>query len=351
MDLIRERLANQFLTGESVASPVEVVRRLGAVQSQDYPNAKWALGIRTQSATDADVEAAISRGEILRTHIMRPTWHFVLPEDIRWMMALTGPRIAAAMASYNKRLGLTPAVLKRTNRAIEKMLRDGQCLTRREMLPLFTKARIGPLTTQSLAHVVMQAEVDAVICSGPCRGKQFTYALFDARVPPHDAIDRDEALSRLAERYYATRGPATTHDFAWWSGLTVSDARRAVDIRGKALTSVNVDGNTMWMVERSSPARPAGPSAHLLPNYDEYFIGYRDRSAIGRRLKGSKLVEGGDGSITHVTLVNGELVGGWKRVSSDRVIKPVLTMLTRLSATERGLVERAASRFEAFVRS
>src|SRR3982751_3065972 len=130
MDLIRERLANQFLTGPRLSGPVEVVRRQGAVQAQDYVGAKWAVGMRTMNATHADVENAIARGEILRTHILRPTWHFVLPEDIRWMLALTGPRISQAMASYNKKMGLTPAVLRRSNDVIAKALRDGECLTR-----------------------------------------------------------------------------------------------------------------------------------------------------------------------------------------------------------------------------
>jgi hypothetical protein len=347
MNIVRERLANQFLTGSPLAGPVEVVRALGAVQAQDYSGAKWAVGMRTRAATDADVEGAVARGEILRTHVLRPTWHFVLPEDIRWMLALTGPRISQALSSYNRKLGLTPAVFRKSHAAIEKALREGKHLLRSELRPLVEKARGVPTNGQVIGHMMLQAEIDGLICSGACRGKQFTYALLDERVPAASAIDRDEALSRLAERYFATRGPASASDFAWWSGLTVGDAKRAIEIRGSKLTPVTVGETRMWMVERSKPAPSPTGSAHLLPNYDEYFIGYRDRSAIGRRLRGVELVTGGDSRITHVVIVNGELVGGWRR-SPDG--KPMISISpkARLTSDERILIDEQRARFERF---
>ena len=348
MDVIRERLANQFLIGKPLASPVDVVRALGAVQAQDYSGAKWAVGMRTRGAIDADVEEAVARGEILRTHVLRPTWHFVLPEDIRWMLALTGPRISQAMSSYNRKLGLTPAVFRKSHTAIEKALRDGKHLTRSELRPLVEKARRGPTNSQIIGHMMMQAEIDGVICSGACRGKQFTYALLDERVPATPAIDRDDALSRLAERYFATRGPASVHDFAWWSGLAVADAKRAVEIRGKTLTPVAVGDAKLWMVERSSPPPSQAGSAHLLPNYDEAFIGYRDRSAMGQRLRGADLVTGGDGSITHVVIVNGQLVGGWKRTPEGKA-KISVSAKARLTPSERALIDQQRIRFERFL--
>src|SRR4051812_26137343 len=225
VDVIRERLANQFLTGPGLEGPVDVVRGLGAVQAQDYSGAKWAVGQRTQSATEADVEGALARGAILRTHVLRPTWHFVLPEDIRWMLELTGPRVSAGMRSPN--LGLTSEIFRRSHAVIEKALAVGTHLTRQELAALLSRARIDT-SEQRLVRLMMQAEVDGVICSGARRGKQFTYALLDARAPSVPRIDRDEALSRLATIYFTTRGPASAHDFSWWSGLTVGDAKREI---------------------------------------------------------------------------------------------------------------------------
>lgn len=344
--IIQERLANQFLTGPRLGSPVEVVRRQGAVQAQDYIGAKWAIGMRTTGATHADVENAVAKGEILRTHVLRPTWHFVLPEDIRWMLALTGPRISQAMASYNRKMGLTPAVLRRTNAVIEKALRDGACLTRAELGEILRRERVRETTGTRLGHMMMQAEVDAIVCSGPCRGKQFTYGLLDLRAPSAAPIDRDEALVRLTARYFGSHGPATIHDFSWWSGLSVGDARRGVEIAGKSLTPVA--GTALWFVERDVAAPPPEGTAHLLSNYDEYFIGHRDRSAIGKRAKNIDAVTGGDARISHVAFVNGELVGGWKRSVVDDTLRAIVTPFVKLARKERELLDGEAQRFAAF---
>jgi hypothetical protein len=161
-------------------------------------------------------------------------------------------------------------------------------------------------------------------------------------------IDRDEALSRLAERYFATRAPATVHDFAWWSGLSVADAKRAVEIRGSRLESLTVGDSKMWMTARSREAPTADGTAHLLSNYDEYFIGHRDRSAIGRRLKGVHLVTGGDASISHVAIVAGELVGGWKRVAGAAGFTAAVKLSVRVSPAERKCLDVARARFDAF---
>jgi hypothetical protein len=348
IDVVRERLANQFLTGPRLSGPVEVVRRQGAVQAQDYTGAKWAVGMRTVSSTHADVEQAVASGEILRTHVLRPTWHFVLPEDIRWMLALTGPRISQAMSSYNRKMGLTPAVFRRSNKVIETALRDGAHLTRTELGEILRRNRVRETTGTRLAHMMMQAELEAIVCSGACRGKQFTYALLDRCAPAAAPIDRDDALSRLADRYFTSHGPATAHDFSWWSGLTVGDARRAIAVLGPRLTEVEAGGQSMWMVPREPPAPPASGTAHLLSNYDEYFIGHRDRSAIGRRAKNIDAVSGGDARISHVAFVNGELVGEWRRTVTPTGLEATLKPFVRLSRDERALLERERARFAAF---
>src|SRR5688572_11567454 len=222
------RLANQHLI-TPLATPLEVVRTLGAVQSQDYIGGKWGIGQRTSAATDGDIEHELTAGTIVRTHVLRPTWHFVAAEDIRWMLALTAPRVRAILASYDKKLGIDAKVLARTEKSFSKALAKGNHLTRSELRQVVGQARTGADGTQHLAHIVMHAELNGLVCNGLRRGKQSTYALLDERLPAVKPLAREDALKELARRYFLTRGPATVHDFSWWSGLTVADARRGLE--------------------------------------------------------------------------------------------------------------------------
>src|SRR5687768_5888179 len=204
MDIARRRLAAQHLVKPVVTSPAEIVRQLGAVQAQDYGGAKWALGMRTQGASDGSIERAFTDGSIVRTHVLRPTWHFVTPADIRWMLALTGPRVKATMAYYDRKLELDDALFRRSTAAIVHALRDGKQLTRAEIAQALRQSGVDVGESQRLGQILLRAELDGVICSGPRRGKQFTYALLDERVPPEAPMGRDEALLELAIRYFAT---------------------------------------------------------------------------------------------------------------------------------------------------
>jgi hypothetical protein len=349
-DIARRRLVNQHLTAPTLATPAEVVRQLGAVQAQDYAGAKWALGMRARGVDDAAVERAVSDGSIIRTHVLRPTWHFVAPTDIRWMLALTAPRVSAAMAHYNRKLELDAAVFRRSNAALTRALRDGKQLTRTELAAVLRRARINVDGTQRLGHLMMQAELDGLICSGARRGKQFTYALLEERVPPAAPLDRDEALLELTKRYFATRSPATPHDFAWWSGLTVADATRGIDMAGSALEREVIGDRVYWVDPSATSRSKAPPTVHLLPNYDEFFIGFKDRSAIGKRLKSSDLVTGGDALTAHAIVVDGQLVGGWKRTLTKKAIVVELNLLTRLTESEGRAVSGAADAYGDFLK-
>src|SRR5688572_7980251 len=349
LEIVKQRLAGQHLLAPTLADPVGVVHRLGAVQAQDYGGAKWGLGLRTKGATDATIERSLTEGTILRTHVLRPTWHFVTPADIRWMLALTGPRVKAAMASYDRKLELDETVFRRSNAALLRALRDRTYLTRAEIAQALRRVGIDVTGTQRLAHVLLHAELDGIICSGPRRGKQFTYALLDERAPPTPLKGRDEALLDLTVRYFTTRGPATLNDFAWWSGLTVADARRGTDIAGAALERADLEGRSYWSDPVLDVPRKGSPKAFLLPNYDELFIGLRDRTAFAQRLKSAELITGGDALISYVVAIDGQLVGGWKRtVTRDAVILE-LRLLTRLSSKERRALQLAAERHGAFV--
>jgi hypothetical protein len=347
VDVVRERLANQFLTTPGFDAASDVVRALGAVQAQDYAGAKWALSQRARDATDARIERELTEGRILRTHVLRPTWHFVAPEDIRWMLALTGPRVMAAMASYNRKLELTPAIFRRSHATLTKALRDGKQRTRTELRAFLERARLGEVSGQRLGHLMMQAELDAVVCSGATRGKQFTYALLDERVPVTAPRDRDDALLALTLRYFRTRGPATVRDFSWWSGLTMSDCKRGTEVAGDQLERIVLNDQTYWFIPRERPAPPASRTAHLLPNYDEYFIGFKDRSSIAGRIADPK--SAGEAIFAHIVFVDGHIVGGWKRAFHKETAIVHLNLVTRLSKAEQQRVSAAAKKFGAFL--
>lgn len=349
MDIARRRLLAQHLVTPVLATPADVVRTLGAIQAQDYAGARWGLGMRMRDATDAAIDRAFDEGTILRTHVLRPTWHFVAPADIRWLLALTGPRVKQAMMHYDRRLELDEPLYRRSRNVIVRALRDRNHLTRTELRREIERARIEIPGTQRLAHVIVRHELDAVICSGPRRGKQFTYALLDERVPAAPSVTRDEALLELTTRYFTTRGPATANDFSWWSGLTVADAKRGIEMAGKAFEREVIDGRTYWSVGGKSRRRIRTPLAHLLPNYDEYFIGFRDRSAIAGRVGSRDLVKGGTVLTPHVAIIDGQLVGSWKRTIAQSEVVIDLRLVAKVSVSERNALERASRNYAQFL--
>jgi hypothetical protein len=346
-ELLARRMAGVLLTGSRPRTAAAVVESLGAVQSQDYLGAKWALAQRTSGLRDTDVEHELTSGTILRTHVLRPTWHFIRPADIRWMLALTAPRVRASMAFRDRWLELDEKIFRRGNAAIAKALSGGKTLTRPELGKVLERARVKVASGQHLGHIVMRAELDAIVCSGPRRGHQATYALLDERVPAMPSMSRDEALLELARRYFETRGPATLRDFAWWSGLTVSDAKRGVEMADKELACATFDDNAHWFVERS--LERASASAQLLPNYDEYFIAYKDRTAVGQRLGNIAALTGGDARITHVVFVNGELVGRWRRTTRNKAVVVELMLEAKVTPAERGRIRAATDALREFL--
>src|SRR5438034_1155848 len=244
LNIAHQRLHNQFITQQTFEKAGDVLRWLGAVQAQDYAAAKWALGLRTQNSTDNLIEQAFTDGTILRTHVMRPTWHFVLPADIRWMLALTAPRVLSTIAYYDRTLELDDAVFTQSNAVLAKALQGGKQLTRTELVSVLQQAGIATDNLQRIGHILMHAELDGIICSGARRSKQFTYALLDERAPQAGTLDCEEALAEFARRYFTSHGPATLQDFVWWSGLTVDDARACLEMVTSQLMHEVVDGQT-----------------------------------------------------------------------------------------------------------
>jgi len=346
------RLRRQFLVGESPhRNAADVVRALCAVQSQDFAGAKWAVAMRSDGLDEAAIDAAFDRGDIVRTHVLRPTWHFVAPEDLPWMQALTGHRVARIMASYNGRLGLTPAVLRKSLDVIGNSLAEQGPLTRAQLRAELERAGINTEGTQRLAHLAMQAEVEALVCSGPQRGKQSTYALVGERVKKSRLLKGDEALHELTVRYFASRAPATAHDFSWWSGLTVAECTRGIVMTGRQLQQITLNEKRYFVPPDFELPSRVSAAAHLLPNYDEYFIGFKDRSAIGQRLGHSVLVTGGNALIAHVVAIDGQLVGGWRRGFEKGKTVLRFELMIKLNRKEYSSLKRAVERFAEYTRS
>jgi winged helix DNA-binding protein len=347
-DIAHQRLRNQHIAGATFKKPGDVVAWLGAVQAQDYAGAKWALGLRLRGATDDDVDRAFADGSILRTHLMRPTWHFVTPGDIRWLLALTAPRVHVANAFMYRQLELDSAIFKRSDAAIAKALRGGRHLTRDELRRALEKAGIATGDGVRLAYLVMHAELEGVACSGARRGKRFTYALLDERVPHCRTLGREEALAELAGRYFTSRGPATVQDFAKWSGLTLADARRGLEAVKARLRQEVVDGHAYWLAASARFARGASPAACLLSIYDEYVSGYKNHSGLGGVEVGARLRAMGN-ALTSIILVDSQIVGTWKRTLGKDAVAIEINLLTRLTKAENRAVAEAAHRYGDFL--
>jgi hypothetical protein len=346
--IAERRLRNHHITSPSFRRPADVVAWFGAVQAQEYGPAKWALGLRlTDGATDAQVQRACDEGRILRTHVLRPTWHFVAASDIRWLLELTAPRVHRIMSYYNSKLGLDTRTLTRCVAIIERALGRGDHLTRTELAARLDRARL-PMTGIRLARVVMHAELEGIICSGRRAERHSTYALLSQRVPKARRLSRDEALATLGQRFFSSHGPATIRDFAWWSGLTIADGKRAVEvIRAKREAE---EGLTYWSLGDSRPSAARDRLAYLLPIYDEYLVAYRDRKAVPHGPAKIAFASNGWVTFQHALVIGGHIAGTWRVTRSARDLQVRVTPLRRLNPTERRAVSAAVERYEDFLK-
>lgn len=348
-DIPTQRLCNQHLLGPKFETAADVVAYFGAMQAQDYAGAKWAVSQRTTGLTDAELDRALADGSILRTHVLRPTWHFVTPADIRWLLALTAPRVKAAVASRWRQLGLDEALFKRSQAALGKALRNGP-LARSQVGAALTQAGVLAAGDPRLSHVLMRAELDGLICSGGRQGKQFTYALLDERAPQAKSLPRDEALAALTTRYFTAHGPATEQDYAWWSGLTLTDVRRGLESIKSQLQREVLDDQAYWLLESHAPVKVSRPTATLLPNFDEYTVGYTDRRAIFDAAHTPQLDARNAGlALSQTVLIRGQIVGAWQRTIQKTGVLMDLKPFRPLTKTEQQAVTQAAEAYGAFL--
>lgn len=318
------------------------------MQSQEFAYAKWSVAQRANSVGNAAMDQAFADGTILRTHVVRPTWHFVLPADIRWMLDLTAPRVNALNAYYYRELGLDDTVFAKSHALFAKALKGGRQLTRKELATILQRAGITASGLR-LGYILMRAELDAVICSGALSGKQQTYALFDERVPQVKTLDRDEALAELTRRYFTSRGPVTLKDYVRWSSLNVAEGKSGLDMVKSQLEREVVNGRTYWFTASSPDAKRASPMIDLVQGYDEYVMSYSESKDVLHLSGATSGVPQGEAVFFHAILLDGQVIGHWRH-SLKRNAAIVETYLYRpLVGAEAQALDVAVERYGRFM--
>jgi hypothetical protein len=341
------RLANQQISLVRYRDPAEVVASLGAMQAQDYLGALWAIGLRLPDATEPDVERAIVERKIVRTWPMRGTLHFVAAEDVRWMIGLLAPRIIAGSASRCQQLELDDSVFARSRKLFVRALRGNRQLTRKAMMELLESAGVSTANQRGY-HILWRLAQEGRLCFAGRSGKQPTFALLEEWVPQAQSRDHDAALAELALRYFSAHGPATLQDYVWWSGLKVSDAKAGLDSVRSQLLQEKVGAAVYWMHHDLSIPSDARRTAHLLPGFDEYVLGYKDRGALldQRHVR----LSSSNGIFWPTIIIDGRVVGTWKRHLKKNELVITAQPFTSFKKAEKNSFTIAAERYGRFVR-
>lgn len=341
------RLNSQQIAATKFETPKEIVHWMGAMQAQDYAMSKWALGVRLPNATDQIIETAIDNAEIIRTHLLRPTWHLVSSEDVYWMLELTAPRLKNSSKSRLKELELSDEILKKCYAIIEKVLLNGNHLTREELAILFQNAKI--ITNDNrLSHIMFLAEMEGIVCSGTIKNKKQTYALLSERVTKSKTFTKDEALAKLARKYFSSHCPATLQDFTWWSGLSVSDARHALEMVKSEFIFETIGLETYWLTSSFLEPKNELPTVHLLPAFDEFLISYKDRTA-SLLMENNKRTVSNNGIFYPIIVVNGQVNGLWKRTVKKDSVNIQIDSFQQNDETIKKLINEKVNRFSLFL--
>ncbi len=346
-DIANTRLVSQQITSTKFSSAKEILEWMGAIQAQDFNMAKWAIGLRLENATLQNIDPAIDSGEIIRTHLLRPTWHFVSADDIYWMIDLTAPRILSSMKGRNIQLELSPDVFKKANKIFEKALSGNKNLTRKELINELNKAKIETDNNRA-SHIFFHAELEGIICSGKMKEKQITYALLNERIEKPFPIKKEEALYKLASKYFQSHSPATLADFCWWSGLSFLDAKQALESIKSNFISEKINDQEYWFSNSFSVPKKMKESVFLLPAFDEYLISYKDRSAAIIPEHQSKAFSN-NGIFWPTIIINGQVAGLWKReIKKDQLIFET-NLFDKKNKLDEELLKKAAEKLAHFL--
>jgi hypothetical protein len=345
VEIAKRRLVSQEIARPMRRRAADVVRGFGAMQAQDYRHALWAIGLRTAETTESSVESAVAAGEIVRTWPMRGTLHFVAAADVHWMLALLTPRVLAGAAKRGSQLGLNEETYARCGEICHRALTGGRRLTRDALLACFNASGIAT-DSQRGYHILWRLAQQRLICFGPREEKSPTFVLLDEWIPEQKRFTPADPLGELARRYFTSHAPATLADFVWWSGLKVSDARVAI-AKAQLLEEV-IDGVTFWTARNAASSLHDVAAAHLLPAFDEYLLGYRDRSAVLDPIHAARVVPGNNGVFLPLVEVDGRVAGTWKRTVKRSVVEITASMFKRSSRATKDAVTLAADAYARF---
>ena len=342
------RMGAQRIGASEFTTPLDTVRWMLALQGQDFAGVRWSVGLRHADATDDGVAAALDAGEIVRSWPLRGTLHLVAAEDLGWMLRLTAPRMMVSAARRRASLGIAEADMQRARVAASDALAGRRVLTRDALLATIDAAGVST-GGQRGYHLLWYLAQTGTLVLGPTEGRQQTFALLDEWVPNPRRLEGDEALGELALRYFRSHGPATDRDLARWAGLTLGDVRRGLATCGGRLTTLELGGTTYHLASETLTLATPPTRACLLPGFDEYLLGYRDRTAALAPEHSEAIVPGGNGMFKPTMVVDGEVVGTWGRrlKAGEIVIEPV--PFGRLSGRDREGLEEAAGEYGAFI--
>jgi hypothetical protein len=348
-DLLKLRLQNQQIAQHAFNTPGEVVKWFGAMQAQDFLSALWAVGLRLKDASENLIEKAIADKRIVRTWPMRGTLHLLVPEDVRWMLKLLTPRIIARAATNYRNEDLDEKTFIKSKKVLEKVL-QGKQLTRPEVYEALQQNKISTAGQRGL-HIIGRLAQEGLICMAARQGKQHTFALLDEWVPNGKTLTHEESLAELAKRYFTSHAPATIQDFSWWSGLTLTESKKAVDMVSRYWQKEMIDGIAYYMPKDITVVKLKSPGGFLLPNFDEYLVAYKDRTAA-LDLKYNKNVIGaaGNGILSAVIIINGKVAGTWKRVIKKDSVSVQLNPFVSLTNVQQTAISKVVKLYGKFLK-
>lgn len=345
-ELLNIRLYNQLLTTHSLKEPQEIVSWMGAMQSQSLDLAKWAIGTRLENKTVADIDETLNTGKVIRTHILRPTWHFVSAEDIHWMYDLSNPRLKPIYQSYARMIQVEEEFIYRTIPFLEGMLQGGNHFTKQEITEALACRNIV-CDINALNQVINYAEMEGIVVNGRLKGKQQTFTLLEEFAPCKQKLHKEEALERLARKFFTSHAPATINDFAWWSGLSLTECKQALDMIKNDFICETANGRSFWMKSDIKTPPADENSALLLPPFDEFVVSYKDRSELIEENHYGKVMTK-NGLFSPTVMLNGEIIGSWKKSIRKGSPKVELSFFEKTSKKVQQLFEPAIKQVEDF---
>ena len=346
MHIPHHRLHTQQIAQQQFQQPNELLNWMGAMQAQDYEMSKWAVALRLPDANENKIETALNNGELIRTHILRPTWHIVSAENHRWMMDLSAPQLTRTLNSYAKRDGVDDKTLLKAEKIILKLLAKKNHCTRDEIMSVLQKEKINSDGYRS-AHIMFHAELNGLVCNGIRKGKEITYALLDERIPLSKKLNRDEALAKLATIYFQSHSPATLKDFSWWSGLNQTESKKSIDFISKNLEKIEV-GEQQYFVLRLKEKIKPNSKIHLLPAFDEYIISYNHRLDVVDKNHSPKVFTN-NGIFKPMIVHDGKIIGTWKRTITGKKLKTEIFSFEKISKQIEMEIEKKMEGFKNYL--